>query len=98
MIKKFENFFNTLFGSNQSDNFKDEMRVVLDDEDFSDLCETGHVSVLSFNIPITQLEFDELIGGDVIEVYHAGRKFIIALSDIGYNRIFMHMKGSQFFK
>ena len=98
MIKKFENFFNNLFKADQGSDFKDEMRVVLNDEDFSDLCETGHVSVLSFNVPITQIEFDRLIDGDVIDVYQGGRKFIIALSDIGYDRIFMHMKGSQFFK
>ena len=97
MMKKFESFFD-IFKSKPEPEFKPEMRVILDDEDFSDLCDTGEVSVLMFHIPITQEELDLLTDGKVIEKSQDGRKFIIALSDIGYNRIFMHLSHSNHFK
>lgn len=76
-----------------------EIRISLNEEDFSKLCLNGHIHyregfLKNYFIPINQENFDKLTNGDIIDVQHSGKRFKIALQDIGLNKI-MHYKSKS---
>ena len=85
-----------------------EIRTILDEEDFIDLCKghlqkdgrsfyLGEYSgSLESSIFLSDDDFNNLISGDIVEI--KGISFLketihkIALKDIGYDRIFIHIQ------
>ena len=74
-----------------------EIRILLTDDDFAKLCNTGVVEYHKLKIPITEENFDILIEGGIVSLSHGGQPIKIALQDIGYDRIAMHLSKSKIY-
>lgn len=74
-----------------------EIRILLTDEDFAKLCQTGFVEYQRLKIPITENDFDLLIEGKIVSLNYMGQPIKIALQDIGYDRIAKHLNTSPIY-
>ena len=74
-----------------------EIRILLTEQDFAKLCETGFVEYQKLKIPISEKDFDILIEGGIAQLNHQGQPVKIALQDIGYNRIAMYLSKSKIY-
>lgn len=85
----------------------DEIRILLDEGKFEELCNLGFTKYGNSEISISQENFDQLIDGDVVSVIKSIRtrhksntnvSFKIALQDIGYDRIYFYLNKSKIYK
>lgn len=74
-----------------------EIRILLTDEDFAKLCQTGFAEYQRIKVPITKEDFDGLIEGKIVSINHMGQPIKIALQDIGYDRIARHLSKSPIY-
>lgn len=82
-----------------------EIRILLNDEDFGRLCQTGFVENRSPNhidrIKITEEDFDKLISGEIVSPVfmknNLPQNVKVALQDIGYDRISKHLNKSTIY-
>jgi len=83
-----------------------EIRILLTDEDFGALCQTGYVLYNNIEkINISEDDFDKLIEGEIVTMNwmrrtrHTNEPHIvkIALQDIGYDRIAKHLSNSPIY-
>jgi len=74
-----------------------EIRILLTEEDFANLCKTGFVEFQRLKIEITSEQFDELIEGKIVSTIYFGQPIKIALQDIGYNRIAKYLNTSTIY-
>jgi hypothetical protein len=71
-----------------------EIRIVLNEKNFSDLCILGRIN----DLIIKQEDFDNLIDGQIIKIEKNSKKYKILLQDIGYDRIYKYLKLSKIYK
>ncbi len=78
-----------------------EIRILLNDEDFKRLCQTGFVENNNDRIKITEEDFDKLIDGKIISPIwmknNIPQNVRVALQDIGYDRISKHLRDSTIY-
>jgi hypothetical protein len=84
-----------------------EIRILLTDEDFAKLCQTGFVLYNNIEkIKISEEDFDKLIEGKIVSIEWMRRTrhktnephtVKVALQDIGYDRIAKHLMSSPIY-
>ena len=99
-LKTFESIFDLwksplkdrLFNSDEK-----EIRISVDEPMFRHLCKTGHIVYQGVQIPVEYDDFVQFMGGSIIDIKHQGKKYKLALQDIGLNRILQIVKNSPFY-
>lgn len=79
-----------------------ENRILLTEQTFTELCKLGYVAYKTsyFNrieISITREDMMNLIEGKIIEKNEYSGKFLLALQDIGHDRIYAILKRSPIY-
>lgn len=72
-------------------------RISLSEDDYIHLVKTGKVRTPKSDIEISKIDFDKLIDGQIIEGHSGTQTYQIALQDIGYDRIFRHLRGTNIY-
>lgn len=79
-----------------------ETRILLTEQTFTELCKLGYVACKTsyFNrveIPFTRSDMALLTAGEIVEKNEVSGKFLIALEDIGLDRIAEILKRSPIY-
>ena len=92
-LKTFESIFD-FFKPKDNNN---EIRISLDEQSFSDLCDDGFITHENIKLHVNKSKFADLIGGSIISVTNGSKHYKIALKDIGFNTILKYALDSEIY-